>query len=71
MTDGYSAWRTLEGVTHFGCLAQYPEYGFMLSIERSTLLRRLRMLLRHHINLIAYSELRNARRSGFGFHDLA
>ncbi|WP_454740288.1 IS66 family transposase [Cupriavidus necator] len=21
MTDGYSAWRTLEGVTHFGCLA--------------------------------------------------
>jgi transposase len=21
MTDGYSAWRTLEGVTHFGCMA--------------------------------------------------
>ncbi|UIF84555.1 IS66 family transposase [Cupriavidus necator] len=21
MTDGYSAWRTLEGVTHFGCVA--------------------------------------------------
>jgi transposase len=21
MTDGYSAWRTLEGVTHFGCIA--------------------------------------------------
>jgi transposase len=21
MTDGYSAWRTLEGPTHFGCLA--------------------------------------------------
>jgi transposase len=21
MTDGYSAWRTLDGVTHFGCLA--------------------------------------------------
>jgi hypothetical protein len=21
MTDGYSAWRTLKGATHFGCIA--------------------------------------------------
>lgn len=68
---GFNAVYETGRVHEAACWAQYPEYGFMLSIERSTLLRRLRMLLRHHINLIAYSELRNARRSGFGFHDLA
>jgi len=29
MTDGYSAWRTLKKATHFGCMAHYPERGFI------------------------------------------
>jgi transposase len=31
MSDGYSAWRTIEGVTHLGCAARYPECCFILS----------------------------------------
>jgi transposase len=34
MTDGYAAWRMLEGVTHLGCMAHYLESNVIWSSRR-------------------------------------
>jgi hypothetical protein len=40
MTDGYESYNAIaetNGLVHLACWVQYPEYCFMLRIERSTL----------------------------------